>query len=165
MKTSDTIKLIVFSDTHGINYVMEEVMKMHPNADCYIHLGDGATEFEELCQSRGLPHLSVRGNCDLGRDLPLERLVSFGEFQFFMTHGHICQVKFSNAILKFRGREADADVILFGHTHQPCNEYHDEEDGTKPYYLFNPGCLSPYKGTYGIIEIKGKNILISHGTV
>lgn len=166
MKRSDTIKLIVFSDTHGSTYGMREVIAMHPNADCYLHLGDGSAEFEALCQSMGLPHLGVKGNCDYACDQPLDRVVSFGEFQFYMTHGHICQVKFSDALLKMRGREAGADVILFGHTHIPRIDYFGGEDESHPYYLMNPGSLgNSYGGkpTYGVIEIKGKNILLSHG--
>ncbi len=164
MKASNTFKLIVFSDTHGVSYGMREVIAMHPDADCYLHLGDGAAEFEQLCQSMGLPHCAVKGNCDLGCELPLERLVSFGEFQFFMTHGHTCQVKFSTTGVRMRGREAHADVILFGHTHVPLLEYYG--DDPHPYYLLNPGSLGGgCKATFGLIEIKGKAILISHGSI
>lgn len=164
MKRSDTIKLIVFSDTHGITYGMREAISMHPNADCYLHLGDGAAEFEMLCQSMGLPHMGVKGNCDLGSDLPLNRVASFGNFQFFMTHGHMCQVKFSDTLLKLRGRDAGADVILFGHTHIPRIEYFGGEDEPHPFYLVNPGSLSS-SYTYALIEIKGSNLLISHGKI
>lgn len=167
MKSSDTIKLVVFSDTHGSSYGMREVISMHPNADCYLHLGDGAAEFESLCQSMGLPHFGVKGNCDLACDLPLSRVVSFGEFQVYMTHGHICQVKFSDTLLKIRGREAGADLILFGHTHLPRIEYCGGDDEPHPFYLVNPGSLSSGsgRGSFALIEIKGKNILISHGKV
>lgn len=165
MKTSDTIKLVVLSDTHGNTYGLREVISMHPNADCYIHLGDGAAEFELLCTSMGLPHIGVKGNCDLCCDLPLSRAVCFGDFNFYLTHGHICQVKFSNTLLKIRGREAGADVILFGHTHTPLLEYCADEE--PPFYLVNPGSLSlgSGRGSFALIQIKGKNLLVSHGKV
>lgn len=166
MKRSDIIKLVVFSDTHGSTWGMREVISMHPTADCYLHLGDGAAEFEALCTSMGLPHIGVRGNCDLACDLPLDRLVSFGDYNFYMTHGHICQVKFSNTLLKLRAREAGADVILFGHTHIPLCEYHSEcED--HPLYLVNPGSLASGagRGSFALIEIRSNNLLISHGKV
>ena len=161
MKDSNKIKLIVFSDTHGVSYGMQEVIAMHPDADCYLHLGDGAPDFEMLCTSMGLPHNAVCGNCDFGSDLPVERLISFGEFQFFMTHGHTYQAKFSTLPLRQRGQELGADVILFGHTHTPLLDYYSDEP--KSYYLVNPGALSGVGATFALIEIRGKNILISHG--
>lgn len=156
------MKLIVFSDTHGINYGMMEAMTLHPNADCYLHLGDGAPDFAELCQSRGLPFAAVRGNCDFASELPVELTLNFGGFTFYLTHGHICQAKFSTAGLRSRGREVGADVILFGHTHRALLDY---ESGEHPYYLFNPGSAGRSYGarpTYGVIEIKGKSLLLGH---
>lgn len=157
------MKLIVFSDSHGVNYGMMEAMTLHPNADCYLHLGDGAPEFVQLCQSRGLPYAAVRGNCDFACDLPVELTLNFGGYTFYLTHGHICGAKSSTAGLRSRGREAEADVILYGHTHIAHSEY--ESDGTHPYYLFNPGAVGRSYGSkpsYGVIEIKGKNLLLGH---
>ena len=54
------MKIIVFSDTHGVNYPMKEVMRLHQNADLFLHLGDGAPDFVTLCQSQGLPFAAVR---------------------------------------------------------------------------------------------------------
>lgn len=159
------MKLIVFSDTHGINYGMMEVMDLHRNADLFIHLGDGAPDFETLCQSRGLPYTAVRGNCDFCSNLPLETTLNLGGRTIFLTHGHCYGVKSAPGLLRRRGEEERADVILFGHTHAAMLEYYS--DGAYPYYLMNPGALgSRYpsgQSTYGIIEIKGKNLLLSHG--
>lgn len=163
------MKLIVFSDTHGIVYGMREVMTLHPNADCYLHLGDGAPDFVNLCKSVGVPYAAVRGNCDFAEgayQIPLEMTLNFGGFTFYLTHGHLQQVKFGTQRLRYRGMEEGADVILFGHTHQALLEYISDE--AHPYYLMNPGSLGKSYGnrpTYGVIEIKGKNLLLSHGTV
>lgn len=157
------MKLIVFSDSHGVAYGMMEAMSLHPDADCYLHLGDGAPQFAQLCQSRGLPYAAVRGNCDLATDLPAELILNFGGFNFYLTHGHLCGAKSSTAGLRSRGRDAEADVILFGHTHTPLSQY--ESDSTHPYYLFNPGSVCRSYGTrasYGVIQIKGKNLLLGH---
>ncbi len=45
-------------------------------------------------------------------------------------------------------------LALFGHTHE---QYEDYIDGVR---LFNPGALS--KGDYGVAEIRGKDILLTH---
>ncbi len=161
------MKLIVFSDSHGANYAMLDAMVRHPNADCFLHLGDGAPQFVKLCQARGLPYAAVRGNCDLATDLPNELVLCFGDFTFYLTHGHICGAKYSTYGLRERGVAANADVVLFGHTHLPHREYVSNE-GEHPYYLFNPGSAKPSYGspaTYGVIEIKGKNLLLGHAKV
>ncbi len=158
------MKLIVFSDSHGSNYGMMKAMDLHHNADCFLHLGDGAPDFVALCQSRGLPYAAVRGNCDFASDLPLELVLNFGGIQFYLTHGHICSAKYSTEGLRTRGHDARADVILFGHTHQRLCLY--ESDSTHPYYLFNPGAAGRSYGTdpsYGVIEIRNRQILLSHG--
>ena len=163
------MKLIVFSDSHGSNYAMLEAMKLHPNADCYLHLGDGAADFVALCQSRGLPYAAVRGNCDLACDLPVELTLNFGGFTFYLTHGHNCGVKSTVNALRLCGERLGADVLLYGHTHQARNEYYSEGlSCPQGYYLFNPGASGRGYGTkssYGVIEIKGKSILLSHAQI
>lgn len=160
------MKLIVFSDTHGVNYGMREVMTLQQNADLFIHLGDGAPDFVTLCQGFGKPYAAVRGNCDLASDLPLEMTLNLGGKTIFLTHGHAYGVKTAFGPIRRRGKEVGADIILFGHTHTPMIEYYAEEENS-PYYLMNPGALGRSYGvipsTYGVIEIKGKNLLISHG--
>lgn len=158
------MKLIVFSDTHGVNFPMREVMTLHQNADLFIHLGDGAPDFVALCQSRGLPYTAVGGNCDFMSNLPRENTLNLGGRTIFLTHGHNYGVKSALGLLRRRGEEEGADVILFGHTHTPLIEYYSEGH---PYYVMNPGALGRsygfHKATYGVIEIKGNNILLSHG--
>lgn len=161
------MKLIVFSDSHGMSRAMVEAMQLHPNADCFLHLGDGAPDFVDLCRTKGVPYAAVRGNCDFYNDLPTEMTLNFGDFTFYLTHGHICGAKYSTYGLRERGQQAGADVILYGHTHEPHLEYVSDE-GDHPYYLFNPGSVKPGYGacaSYGVIEIKGKNLLLSHGKV
>ncbi len=160
------MKLIVFSDSHGRQREMLDAIALHPNAECFLHLGDGAPDFEQICRERGLPHSAVRGNCDFYTDLPYEMVLNFGGFQFYLSHGHLHHAKYSLAELSAAGRSARADVILFGHTHRRLEEYRSEEE--RPYYLFNPGAIGPAYGdrsSYGVIEIRGKHILLSHAVL
>ena len=160
------MKIIVFSDTHGVIYGMREVMTLHQNADLFIHLGDGAPDFVTLCQGFGKPYAAVRGNCDFCSDLPLEMTLNLGGKTIYFTHGHNYGVKSVLGPLRSRGREVEADLILFGHTHIPMIEYFSEEE-SHPYYVMNPGALgrsySFQPATYGVIEIKGNSLLVSHG--
>ena len=67
-----------------------------------------------------------------------------------------------NACIK--AKEKGADIALFGHTHEPYEEYLPEYG----LWLFNPGALSsPARGepTYGLLTLSGANVLFSHGTI
>ena len=55
-----------------------------------------------------------------------------------------------------------ADIVVFGHTHIPC-EKRIEREGDSPLYLFNPGSLK--LGSFGLIQINNGSVIFSHGTV
>lgn len=148
------MKLIVFSDSHGQSFGMRQAAKLHPNADCFLHLGDGNREFESLCAELNLPHAAVRGNCDLfglSSDLPMKQCLDFGGCRVFLCHGHEYAVKYTDTDLIRAGVQCSADLIMFGHTHIPCEKYLADE-GDHGIYLFNPGSISTTH-TYGIVEI------------
>jgi len=166
------LKIIVFSDSHGNPRNMEEVMKRHRTADCFFHLGDGIKEFENLRNSYPeTAFINAVGNCDeLGlyptaKRQPPDNIIELDGFRFLLTHGHRTHVKTGLSELLIYGRENNADVILFGHTHQKYYEYIPESDSSKPMYLFNPGSISKpvdIMPSFGVIEIKNGNILFSN---
>jgi len=162
-------KIIVFSDSHGVSYNMERVFALHSDADAFIHLGDGAREFNKLCKLRGKVGYSLLGNCDssflcLFADTP-HAVYTIGGKRFFMTHGNAYGVKSGKEeLLKVAAERCpDADFVLYGHTHVSENSYLSEASGfEKPIYLINPGSISrPREGdpSYAIILIKGENVL------
>ena len=71
----------------------------------------------------------------------------------YYTHGHIHRVKYGLYELVCAARERKADLVLFGHTHKPLQEY---EDGL---YLLNPGSLHGAEGTYGIVDLTPAGIV------
>ena len=75
--------------------------------------------------------------------------------RIFYTHGHLYSVKTELGGLLQAARELDANVVLFGHTHQPLCTY---REGV---HLLNPGSLG-YPGeqgrTYGIVDITPQGI-------
>ena len=75
----------------------------------------------------------VKGNCDLGVDAPVQRVVHLGGMGILITHGHLQAVKLTLGALAPAAREAGCGVVLFGHTHRPTLE---ERDGI---LLLNPG--------------------------
>ena len=59
-----------------------------------------------------------------------------------------------------RARELEAQVVLFGHTHEAFYEYRDG------IHFLNPGSLGSPRGplypTYGVIDIQGKSLVCAH---
>ena len=163
------MRAVVFSDSHGKYERMAEVFS-RDKYDVVLFLGDGLSDLHRAgAQNHRFTVFSVRGNCD-GQGGFLSALkakdeLSFnlGGINFLALHGHTRGVKsgMTNAI--FAAREKEADVLLFGHTHEPLLTYLDAEEYnlTKPLYLFNPGSLASY--SYGICEIRNNQILLSHG--
>lgn len=162
--------LLIVSDTHGRYERLSRLFELHSNVDAVVFLGDGLSDLHRAgAQNHRFTVFSVRGNCD-GQGGFLSALkakdeISFnlGGINFLALHGHTRGVKsgMTNAI--FAAREKEADVLLFGHTHEPLLTYLDAEEYnlTKPLYLFNPGSLASY--SYGLCEIRNNQILLSHG--
>ena len=167
----------IISDSHGSGYRAEYIFERlkrcgdHPSA--VIFLGDGARDIED-----GIPDscelISVAGNCDAwtslfddnGNEIPDERLEIIGGLRIFMTHGHMYGVKGGyGAAVSYACREG-ADVLLFGHTHIPCQTY--DSALPRPLHILNPGSIG-YRGdgfySYGIIEIQAGSVLLSVGKI
>ena len=90
----DTLKLVLFSDSHGNVANMADVVRLeHP--DRVLHMGDLARDAEELArQFPDIPVTYVPGNCDGRRpDLPDERRFTLEGCKILMTHGHTYHVK------------------------------------------------------------------------
>ena len=176
------MKIIVVSDIHGRYERLLSVMDMHKDADALVFLGDGLRElFRADAYSYPFTVYSVRGNCDVfsvfsgyadGATDELE--LNFEGYRFFALHGHTRQVKSSITPAISEASRRNSDVLLYGHTHIPCETYLPE--GTeigydtlkKPLYVFNPGSLGASgdgKAHFGIIQIRNGNILFSHGTL
>ncbi len=136
------MKIVVMSDSHGVHQTFEMVMNKQPDADLYIHLGDGEREVHTFLLSH--PEYKERfcylcGNCDYGFlvDPTLDKLVMTlpHGHKLFAAHGHAYQVKYGTNRMRFDAREVHADIVLYGHTHIRECRY---EDGV---YIVNPGSL------------------------
>ncbi len=153
-RKGEKMKLLVFSDTHGMSLYMQEAIARHRTADAVIFLGDGARDFETM---RALfpqhAFYAVRGNCDLGIDLPDELVLDLDGVKIFCTHGHNYGVKYDYYRINCAARSRGAGLALFGHTHQPLELY---DNGL---YLVNPGSASGYRASYAWIDASERGIL------
>ena len=133
---TSAVKLGVISDTHGT--LPAAVHDALAGVDHILHAGDVGpvdiiTELEAIA-----PVTAVRGNTDFAIDLPETRLVEFGGNKFLIHHIVDFPVR-SQTMLALLTKE-QPQIVIFGHTHMPCNE---RLDGVL--YL-NPGSPATPRG-------------------
>lgn len=148
------MKLFIFSDSHGNVAHMESAVRSgHP--DMVLHLGDVNPDARALQRLfPDLPMECVCGNCDGRRsDLEEERLLEMEGRRILMMHGHTRSVKLGMSTAVWAAREAEAQILLFGHTHEDFCEYHEG------LWIMNPGSIrGGWTGaTYGVISMEGKD--------
>ena len=161
--------VIVFSDSHGSDYEMAEIIRRQKRyVDCFLHLGDGAVTFLELCNEHSVLGYAVKGNCDFflkGHDIPTKRVLTLGGISFFLAHGDAYGVNWSTDNLVRAAKEQGCTVALYGHTHVAHEAYLPPLDESDiPTYVFNPGSIArprDGKASYGKIDTDGKNILFN----
>lgn len=150
------MRILVTSDTHRDPGSLRQAIMAQPKAEVVIHLGDGAEDVDSLRFSfPDRTFLQVKGNCDWGSTLPAVGEYETEGVKIFYTHGHLYGVKSGDYTIVSEARSRKANILLFGHTHQPREDY---EDGL---YVMNPGRLSGYGPTYGIIDITGQGIVLN----
>lgn len=153
------MRIVVFSDSHKNYAALEKVVLARPDAQLFLHLGDGEREFEELqLRFPDILMYGIQGNCDYGSLSETSNLLTLGGKRVFFTHGHLFRVKLGLEELLHNARNVGANVVLFGHTHRTLTLY---EDGL---YILNPGSVStPQEGpaSYGIVDITSAGIVTS----
>ncbi len=142
-------RIVVFSDSHGSFRAVEAIWRANPDADLYVHLGDGYAQAQWLREENPLlPLLAVRGNCDGLVSDSDTKLCTLAGKRILLTHGHRQDVKMGLAQLRADARRQQADIVLFGHTHQQlCEE-------TEGIYYVNPGNANAPTGIkFATVEI------------
>jgi putative phosphoesterase len=132
------VLIAVISDTHlprGNRTLPAACVERLRNADLILHAGDLMTA-DVLADLRALgpPVQAVHGNVDderVRRLLPSARLVDAGGARIAITHDAGPAV---GRLERLRLRFADADAVVFGHSHVPLHERDDSG-----FQIFNPG--------------------------
>lgn len=130
------MRILIVSDTHGKHRNLDRALETVGKIDMFIHLGDveGGEDYIDAvvdCEK----HI-VAGNNDFFSDLPREEEFYIGSKKAFITHGHNYYVSMTKEQIREEGKARQADIVMFGHTHQP---YLEEKDGIT---VINPGSLS-----------------------
>ncbi len=150
------MKIFVVSDTHGSTRDFINQINNMDKPELIIHLGDYVEDGEKIEESTGIETIIVKGNGDYFHPkYNEEEILDIKEKTLFLTHGHTYGVRYGIDRLLYKAEEIGADLVLFGHTHNPIVF---EEKGI---IFINPGSASFPRGfnrskTFGIIYLGDK---------
>lgn len=134
------MKVLVVSDTHGVDVNVAVALDREWPVDAILHLGDSQEdeeEFAEIVAGEDVPIYMVKGNCDYFADYPPSRIIELAGHRILMAHGHGYYVNFGTRDLEADALANDCDITIYGHTHRP------QIDESNPELLIlNPGSLS-----------------------
>ncbi|MBE6595454.1 MAG: YfcE family phosphodiesterase [Ruminococcaceae bacterium] len=166
------MNILIASDSHGRADRLGEAVR-RAGADVLLFLGDGLRDLFVLPDAMTVR--AVRGNCDFfgAGDVPLTRLEIFGKYRVFLTHGHTFSVKSGPGAAVLAAARADADVLLYGHTHVPyeCTlpagtPLADGSTLQRPLLVVCPGSVGePQRGepTFATLTLRDNGILAGFG--
>lgn len=150
------IKIGVVSDTHLTSgaALPKRLLEALSNVDLIIHAGD-LVELSVLAdlEKIGPEVRAVWGNMDsaqVKQTLPEFQVFKAGQFSIGLTHGLGGPFNLMEMV-KEKFKKEKVDCIVYGHSHQPKNELHQQ------ILYFNPGSptdkfFAPYN-SYGILQI------------
>jgi putative phosphoesterase len=136
------IKALVFSDSHGNQAYMKQLIKDEAPFDVLIHAGDLEDTLENVLGPVDYHTHIVKGNCDYGRDLPLEKIFKLGGRNVLLLHGHSCGNMHCHPGMDmnrmvYYAEEKGCDMMIYGHTHVP--DIRTLDDG---FIILNPGSMT-----------------------
>lgn len=145
------MRLGIISDTHG--HLPNEVFGIFEKVDHILHAGDVGDEDILLALEAVAPVTAVFGNTDgmaLRARLPVVAEVVLDDFRITVTHGDQFGTPTAAALQR---SYPDADIIIFGHTHEPLLEVVD-----RTVTVMNPGSAGAPRGgipaSVGIMELE-----------
>ncbi len=168
------MKILVFSDSHGVTELMEDAIDAHMKnggVDLLVHLGDGTRDFETVTSRYpGIKKIAVAGNheefsasfLDRGA-LDFERKFTAGGLTFLAVHGHKLRVKSGIQTAVDHAIRAGADVLLFGHTHERTDVTLDGSEAGAV-RVINPGASGKwYNASYAVIHVVDGQVVCGFG--
>lgn len=142
-------RILVVSDSHLHNAILNQIFTHHQDIDTCVHCGD-LQDNKDTLKIKNL--YLVSGNNDFNM-YDNEILTTFENKKIWITHSHMYEIETTKSILEKVAKKRQANIVLFGHTHNP--EFYTKDNIT---YL-NPGSVAFPRGgkvfipTYAILEI------------
>lgn len=145
------MRIGIMGDTHGDVFSMQQAVAVAGPVEFWLHTGDFYRDSLLLAAIASVPVTAVAGNCDGRAEAKPDEFIEVAGYRLWLTHGHRYGVKNDLSELREWALLYEADVVVFGHTHQPFvgNE--------SRLLFFNPGSPAmPRRGrsrTCGVLEL------------
>lgn len=140
------MKICVCADSHGNWLGLQEMVDIE-RPDMILFLGDGERDWREVKLRQEIAFAAVCGNCDLMSMEPPYRKFRLGNKQIFMTHGHLYGAKQGIFGLMRQAVQAEANLVLYGHTH------HQNIEKTNDCTYLCPGSMGHLQEKYAMLHI------------
>lgn len=149
-----TVRVGLVSDSHGRFECLSRMADTAPDVAAWIHCGDYCDDGEDLAIYTGVPVYAVLGNNDYmtRTNDPECRCITVGGIRIVAIHG--CQWYGERRWQKLveLGRQHQADLVAFGHTHRRFIKTEGD------LWIVNPGSIGlprdNRQGTYAIVSIE-----------
>ncbi|KXZ40366.1 hypothetical protein SAMN05661008_00080 [Alkalithermobacter thermoalcaliphilus JW-YL-7 = DSM 7308] len=152
------MKIGILGDTHRNKNYIDKAIKHMNDCDLILHTGDNFQDSIYIHKTTNITTLGVVGNCDF-EEAEDEILFETKGYNIFICHGHKYGVKYGIEKLKDKAKKLNADVVVFGHSHEYLHEFHDG------ILFLNPGSISLPRGSidrsFIIMELDYENININ----
>ncbi|WP_461200169.1 metallophosphoesterase family protein [Anoxybacillus sp. TBDG-1] len=150
------MNVLILSDSHGLTNELQTIVSRHKqHVDAVIHCGDSElTSDHAALQSM----LVVRGNCDYEHRFPTDLVEEIKGVRFFVTHGHLYNVKMTLMNVYYKAKEVGASIVCFGHSHIAGCEQIDDVLFINPGSIYLPRMRR--EKTYAMLHIDEKNITV-----
>lgn len=155
------MRIGIMGDTHGDIHSIKQAVAAAGPVELWLHTGDFCRDAQTLAAITGVPVTSVAGNCDGRADANPDEFIEAAGYRIWLTHGHRHGVKQNLNDLCNWAHQYEADIVVYGHTHQ-ADVIQEPE-----LLLFNPGSAAmPRRGknrTCGVLElVPERNGMLSH---
>mgnify|MGYP003448124801 CR=1 FL=1 len=152
------VKILVVSDSHGARQTLLNLKERYEHeVDAMVHCGDSELQSDDPALQN---FIYVKGNCDIDAHFSSESVRDIGGYRFFITHGHLYNVRMTLQNLSYKAEEVGANIVLFGHTHHVGSEL-----GVDQVLYVNPGSILLPRGrvekTYAILHLKEKEVIVN----
>lgn len=135
------MKIGIMGDTHGDTQVIRKILQMAPPVEMWLHTGDHAEDAYLLEKLAMVPVIKALGNCDYDPKLAnIDEIFAYEGYKIWLTHGHRYMGHTRIGELAWWAKQLEVDIVVYGHTHIPMNEYYGDK------LLVNPGSPSRPRG-------------------
>ena len=146
-------RLGIVSDSHDHGLWLERYLTLckKEKYDAVFHLGDYDSDARWLERRLDVPLIAVAGNCDMFSQRPRMVVTYYGGHKILAVHGHLQDVKYGCDRLSYYAESQDADIALYGHTHEAFAGW------LGGVLLVNPGALMD--GCYAELTLDGERVV------